>query len=106
MGRPRKNRVGEYAQLLSEEFAFQLSKEINIQLAASKREYLQEIGELRNEIKTLNKQIQNLEQRLKDNKVKPKLGKWVPGGPGRPPKDAQARVEAFSSRSERDNSSS
>ena len=102
MGRPRKNRVGEYAGLLAEELAFHLSKELNIQIAENKEEYLHEIGRLRGEIKELQKHVGSLEQRLKNNKARPKLGKWVPGGPGRPPKDAQARVAAFSNRSDRD----
>jgi hypothetical protein len=102
MGRPRKNRVGEYAGLLAEELAFHLSKELNIQIGENKEEYLREIELLRGEIKELQKHVFGLEQRLKSNKARPKLGKWVPGGPGRPPKDAKARVAAFSSRSDRE----
>ena len=101
MGRPRKNRVGEYAGLLAEELAFHLSKELNSQIVESQESYQSEIRGLKAEIKELQRQIEGLDGRIKSNKSKPKLGKWVPGGPGRPPKDAEARVAAFSNRSER-----
>ena len=106
MGRPRKNRVGEYAGLLAEELAFHLSKELNLQIVDSQAEYRKEIEGLRGEIKELQRQIESLQSRSKAHKNKPKLGKWVPGGPGRPPKNAEERVAAFSQRSARSNEAS
>lgn len=55
--------------------------------------YQQEIAALRKEVSALTRQVEVLAKQTKA--PKPKVGKWVPGGPGRPPKDANERIAAF-----------
>jgi hypothetical protein len=99
MARPRKNRLGEYARLLGEEIGAQLSREVSRAITESQRVYHSEIAELRAEIRGLERRIETLSRRATE--PKPRLGKWVPGGPGRPPKDADARIAAFEARARR-----
>jgi hypothetical protein len=96
MGRPRKNRVGEYAQLLTEELQRQLEEALSQAIAESHAAYAREVQSLRQEVRALTKQVELLADRAKA--PRPKVGKWVPGGPGRPPNDAQDRIAAFESR--------
>lgn len=96
MGRPRKNRLGEYAQLLGEELQRQLEEELGRLIQESQAAYVRELQTLRQEVRTLSKQVEVLAKRAKA--PKPKVGKWVPGGPGRPPNDALDRIAAFEAR--------
>ena len=95
MGRPRKNRVGEYAELLVDEITLQLKQELLKSVSESQKAYQTEINALRAEIRKLTKQVEALK---KTQRSKPRVGKWVPGGPGRPPKDAKERIAAFENR--------
>ncbi|MBI2375757.1 MAG: hypothetical protein HYV07_17305 [Deltaproteobacteria bacterium] len=94
MPRPRKNRIAEYAARLAEELAFQLSRELarNVQVleAAQRRQ----LSVLEDDLRTLRKTIVKLERR-RSTKKRSNVGRWVPGGPGRPPKDAEKRVLAY-----------
>lgn len=98
MGRPRKNRVGEYAAALSEELSYHLEREIVRAIAEAQEVYRQELNELRQEIRQLSKRVDALG---KKRPSRSKVGKWVPGGPGRPPKDAEDRIAAFEARTGR-----
>ncbi len=51
-------------------------------------------GLVRDELAQLSRQL----ERAKPPGRRRKIGRWVPGGPGRPPKDAIARAEAFTAR--------
>lgn len=95
MGRPRKNRVGEYARLLGEELGLQLQQEIIRSVAASQRAYLDELAELRSDLRKLGRRLDALMRRSRSPRG---VGRWVPGGPGRPPKDAADRIAAFEAR--------
>ena len=95
-GRPRKNRLGEYAQSFGEELQRLLGEELLGLIEAQHEAYQREIHDLRREVQNLSKQIEAMNRRAKA--PKPKVGKWVPGGPGRPPKDASERIAAFESR--------
>lgn len=97
MGRPRKNRVGEYAELLAEELAHQLKQEMQKIIVADRKAYRDEISALRSEVRKLTKQVETLSKKS-SRSGKPRVGKWVPGGPGRPPKDAAERIAAFENR--------
>lgn len=99
MGRPRKNRLGEYAQSLAEELQRLLAEDLERLLAEQHEAYQREIHGLRKEVQALAKQVETLQKRAKA--PKPKVGKWVPGGPGRPPKDASDRIAAFESRAKK-----
>ena len=99
MARPRKNRIGEYAAQLAEEIAFHMGKDLMGTVAESQEAYQKEIAELRAEIRSLKRQVDVLSRKNRSPKQKTKVGRWVPGGPGRPPKDAAERIAAFSSRS-------
>lgn len=99
MARPRKNRVGEYAALLAEELGHQLEKQVAPRLAAENAALHAELQTLREEVQSLTRQLEALDARLKPKRrSRPKVGRWVPGGPGRPPKDADERIAAFSQR--------
>ena len=100
MGRPRKNRIGEYAELLAEELQIQLKQEILKTIGESQRAYQDQIQELREEIRKLSKKIDATGK--KPRATRTRVGKWVPGGPGRPPKDAAERIAAFASRQSKD----
>ena len=94
MGRPRKIRFGEYTALAAEELRLWLSSEIDRAVRAALAEQRREIAALRDELVQLSRQL----ERAKPPGRRRKIGRWVPGGPGRPPKDAIARAEAFTAR--------
>lgn len=96
MGRPRKNRINEYAELLGQEISQQLGTEMARAIAESQRLVRAEIERLRGEIRALEQRVDGLSQGRRTRSAR--LGRWVPGGPGRPPKDAAERVAAFASR--------
>jgi len=98
MGRPRKNRVGEYAAALAEEFSHHLARDLAKTVEASQEEQRREFLALREEVAKLEAQVRALEKRVRQGRARPKVGKWVPGGPGRPPKDAAERIAAFKAR--------
>lgn len=96
MGRPRKNKVGEYAANLADELLFHVNKELAATMAASHEAYRAEVAVLRAEVVALRREVAELAKKQRPTKaVRSKIGKWVPGGPGRPPKDAEERVAAF-----------
>jgi hypothetical protein len=97
MARPRKNRLGEYARLLGEEIGVQLTRELSRAIAENQKAYQAEIAQLRAEIRNLERRIETLSSKTTRG-VRARIGKWVPGGPGRPPKDAAARIAAFEAR--------
>jgi|SRR5687767_7600774 len=101
MGRPRKNRLGEYAGLLAEELELQLRQEILKIISDSQRAYRAEVEELRAEIERLSRKLDAATKRTARG-GRARVGKWVPGGPGRPPKDAAERIAAFASRKSKD----
>lgn len=94
MGRPRKIRFGEYTALAAEELRLWLSAEIDRAVRAALAEQRQEIAAVRDQLSLLARQF----ERGKPPRRRRKIGRWVPGGPGRPPKDAVARAEAFAAR--------
>jgi hypothetical protein len=96
MPRPRKNRVGEYAGLLGEELQVQLAAEVRRAVRDADRPWLEAIAALRAEIAQLRRRVAELSRR--PVLAKRTVGRWVPGGPGRPPKDAPARIAAFQTR--------
>lgn len=96
MGRPRKNRVGEYAAALGEELSYHLQREVTKAVEASQEAYREEIASLRQELRVLTQRVEALAKKSKG--ARSKVGRWVPGGPGRPPKDAEDRIAAFESR--------
>jgi hypothetical protein len=99
MARPRKNRVGEYAALLAEELGHQIEKRVAVRLATESTSLHADLEALREQVEVLTQHIEALEARLKPKRrSRPKVGRWVPGGPGRPPKDADERIAAFSQR--------
>ena len=98
MGRPRKNRTGEYAGLLAEEIAHQITKAVNDRIDLFAAAHEREVAELRGQIASLENKVETLTKGLRSEAKRSNIGRWVPGGPGRPPKDAEARVEAFQSR--------
>lgn len=93
MGRPRKIRFGEYTALAAEELRLWLSTEIDQAVRAALAEQRREITAVRSELAALSRQLERAKPRRRR-----KIGRWVPGGPGRPPKDAVARAEAFTAR--------
>jgi hypothetical protein len=96
MARPRKNRTGEYARLLGEEISLQLQRVVRSALADAEKSYKADLAELQGELKRLGRRVESLARRVRTHR--PSLGRWVPGGPGRPPKDAAARIAAFETR--------
>ena len=101
MGRPRKNRIGEYAGLLAEELEIQLRQDILKTVGEAQQAYRDEIEALRAEIRKLSKKLETIGKKSSRG-GRARVGKWVPGGPGRPPKDAAERIAAFSSRQSKD----
>ena len=101
MGRPRKNRIGEYAGLLAEELEIHFKQEILKTISETQKAYQEQIEELREEIKKLSKRLDTVSKKTRTSS-KARVGKWVPGGPGRPPKDAAERIAAFASRQSKD----
>ena len=99
MGRPRKNRVGEYAAALGEELSYHLQREVARAVEESQKVYLEEIASLRQEIRGLSQRVEALSKKSKGSRSR--VGRWVPGGPGRPPKDAEDRIAAFEARTSR-----
>ncbi|MCK6551753.1 hypothetical protein L6R52_38320 [Myxococcota bacterium] len=93
MARPRKNRLGEYAGLLGEELGARLHDEVARALAQTRDALRAELAALRTDVRRLTRQVDALARRSKT--VRAPVGRWVPGGPGRPPKDAAARIAAF-----------
>lgn len=87
-------RFGEYALLAADELrrwmAAELERTTRVALSAQRAE----LDALRLEIQALRRQ---LDRAQRPRRVR-KIGRWVPGGPGRPPKDAVARAEAFAAR--------
>ena len=98
MARPRKNRIAEYAGQLAGEVAFHLGGDLERTLAAALGEYRRELDSLRAEIGLLRRQIEVLARWNPGSRRRVKVGRWVPGGPGRPPKDAEARIAAIAAR--------
>lgn len=96
MGRPRKNRLGEYATLLAAELSTQLGSQLAHALEESARANRAEVAQLRAELRALARQVEAIGKRSRPGKAR--IGKWVPGGPGRPPKDAADRIAAFEAR--------
>jgi hypothetical protein len=101
MGRPRKNRIGEYAGLLAEELEVHFKQEILKTIGESQRLYQEQIDELREEIEKLSRKLETATKKTRAAS-RARVGKWVPGGPGRPPKDAAERIAAFASRQSKD----
>ena len=97
MGRPRKNRLGEYAGLLAEELELQLRQEILKIISDNQRAYQAELQALRAEVERLSRKVDAATKKT-TRAGRARVGKWVPGGPGRPPKDAAERIAAFASR--------
>lgn len=96
MPRPRKNRVGEYAGLLGEELQIQLGVEIRRAMREADRPWLEAIASLRAEVAMLRRRMAELARR--PIVARRAVGRWVPGGPGRPPKDATKRIASFEGR--------
>ncbi|MEE2902523.1 MAG: hypothetical protein VYC39_09340 [Myxococcota bacterium] len=60
---------------------------------------MEKILSLTEYIEKLEGRIEKLESLIQKQQRRP-LGRWVPGGPGRPPKDAAERIAAFTKKSE------
>jgi hypothetical protein len=101
MGRPRKNRVAEYAGLLAEELEIHFKQEILKTIGETQKVYQDQLEELREEIRKLSRKLDTVSKKS-TRSSKARVGKWVPGGPGRPPKDAAERIAAFASRKSKD----
>ena len=97
MGRPRKNRIGEYATALSDELSYHLQRELRAAVEEAQVGYREEIAVLRQEIRSLTQRVETLSKKSTGGRAR--VGRWVPGGPGRPPKDAEDRIAAFEARS-------
>lgn len=93
MARPRKDRTAEYSTLLIQELVRHLSISIDGAVRAATAAQRKELTALRAEIRALNTRLEAAEK--KKPRPPKKLGHWVPGGPGRPPKDAANRIAAF-----------
>jgi hypothetical protein len=93
MGRPRKDRIGQHAG----EFASELRRLLSADLTQAVEEVLskheRELASLRRAVAALERRVDSLAERHRASRGK--VGRWVPGGPGRPPKDAAARIAAF-----------
>lgn len=98
MARPRKNRSSEYASLLVQELVDQLTKQVAVAVAEALDAQRRQVAELRSEVRALLRRLEP-PKKLPPARRK-KLGRWVPGGPGRPPKDAAERIAAFSERAD------
>lgn len=99
MGRPRKDRIREHAGSFAEELRRLLATDLAAALEAQHAEHRRELAELRRSMAALERRVETLLERQRAGR--PKVGRWVPGGPGRPPKDAAARIEAFRRRAAR-----
>lgn len=93
MGRPRKDRIGQHAG----EFASELRRLLSADLTQAVEDVLskheRELASLRRAVAALERRVDSLAERHRASRGK--VGRWVPGGPGRPPKDAAARIAAF-----------
>jgi len=100
MSRPRKDRVEEYGGLLAAELRRALAEDVTAAIGRLQEQQARELAELRRGITTLQRRVELLLERERGRR-RIKLGRWVPGGPGRPPKDAADRIAAFSTRPRR-----
>jgi hypothetical protein len=96
MARPRKNRTGDHAHLFAEALAERLASVVREAVSAEQRVYRAELTKLRSELRTLSRRVEALARRR--GPARAPLGRWVPGGPGRPPKDATVRIAAYAAR--------
>lgn len=96
MGRPRKDRIGEHAGQLASELRRLLGADVLQAVAELRTAQQRELTTLRRAVTALERRVDELVER--DRSRRSKVGRWVPGGPGRPPKDAQARIAAFNQR--------
>jgi hypothetical protein len=94
MARPKKNRSAEYAAALIEELRTLLAQDMARLLRELERTQIRELARLHSELRALSRRLDHAAQRT----PRVKVGRWVPGGPGRPPKDAAARIAAFTER--------
>ncbi|MBI4818016.1 MAG: hypothetical protein HY791_17270 [Deltaproteobacteria bacterium] len=94
MPRPRKNRIGEYAALLAEELAFQLAQHLRREIVQIEADHKKGLEALEGEVRSLGQVIRRTEQQ-RARRSRTRVGRWVPGGPGRPPKNAEERVQAY-----------
>jgi hypothetical protein len=99
MARPRKNRTGDHAQQFAEALAERLASVVREAVTAEQRVYRAELTKLRAELRTLSRRVEALARRR--GPARTRLGRWVPGGPGRPPKDATARIAAYAARTKK-----
>jgi hypothetical protein len=90
--------VGELASRLVEEIAFHVGRDLARSVSASQDTYREEVATLRAEVRDLRKKIDTISRTRRVKGGRSKLGRWVPGGPGRPPKDAAERIAAFSAK--------
>ena len=103
MGRPRKNKTNQFAVALAEEIELQNESRINFRLRQERGFFMEKIFGLTEYVEKLESRIQKLESVIQRQQQRP-LGRWVPGGPGRPPKDAAERIAAFTKRNEENRS--
>ena len=94
MGRPRKNKTNQFAIALAEEIEHQNDVRINFRIREERLFFMEKIFGLTEYIEKLESRVSKLEEQIKKQQKVP-LGRWVPGGPGRPPKDAAERIAAF-----------
>ena len=99
MGRPRKNKTNQFALALAEEIELQNESRINLRIRDERLFFMEKIFGLTEYVKKLESRIDKLESIIQKQQRTP-LGRWVPGGPGRPPKDAAERIAAFTKRNE------
>lgn len=93
MGRPRKDRISEHAGHFAEELRRLLGSDFSAAVQELRATHQKELAALRKTVASLERRVDALMER--DRRSRSKLGRWVPGGPGRPPKDAAARIAAF-----------
>lgn len=99
MGRPRKNKTNQFAIALAEEIEHQNDVRINFRIKQERLFFMEKIFGLTEYIEKLEDRISKLESQL-DKRQRVPIGRWVPGGPGRPPKDAAERIAAFAKKTE------
>ena len=99
MGRPRKNKTNQFAVALAEEIELQNESRINFRIRQERLFFMEKIFSLSEYVEKLESRIEKLESLIQKQQRAP-LGRWVPGGPGRPPKDAAERIAAFAKKSE------
>jgi hypothetical protein len=79
---------------LADELIAQIEQQIQRSMTDAQEVYRRELVSLVREVRRLAKQVDALSRR----RSRARVGKWVPGGPGRPPKDAAERIAAFERR--------